>query len=191
MPALPTLIVLAAVGTMIALGFWQLGRKVEKEHLLARYVRAQTMDAEVNWPRSTSEIPGALYRHSTVTCDKVESVSSVAGQSTDGRAGWAHVARCRLPGDGEASVALGWSDRPASPGWSGGEVRGVIGSAGNGIRLVAMPPEAGLAQLAAPDPSNIPNNHLSYAIQWFAFAATALVIYALALRKRWTSASER
>jgi len=30
-----------------------------------------------------------------------------------------------------------------------------------------------------------PNNHLSYAIQWFFFAATALVIYVLALRKRW------
>ncbi|HNJ47416.1 MAG TPA: SURF1 family protein, partial [Novosphingobium sp.] len=31
---------------------------------------------------------------------------------------------------------------------------------------------------------DIPNNHLSYAVQWFLFAATALVIYGLALRKR-------
>jgi len=37
---------------------------------------------------------------------------------------------------------------------------------------------------ASPDPRDIPNNHWSYAIQWFAFAATALIIYALALRRR-------
>ncbi len=30
----------------------------------------------------------------------------------------------------------------------------------------------------------MPNNHLSYAVQWFSFAATALIIYALALRRR-------
>ena len=30
----------------------------------------------------------------------------------------------------------------------------------------------------------MPNNHLAYAVQWFLFALTALVIYAIALRKR-------
>jgi surfeit locus 1 family protein len=83
-----------------------------------------------------------------------------------------------------AAVAIGWSSRPQSPAWSGGEVSGFIGSAGKGIRLVASPAQAGLEELAAPDPAAIPNNHLSYAVQWFAFAASALVIYALALRKR-------
>ena len=52
------------------------------------------------------------------------------------------------------------------------------------MRLVAAPPQAGLAQLALPDPRDLPNNHLSYAVQWFLFAATALVIYVLALRKK-------
>ena len=57
---------------------------------------------------------------------------------------------------------------------------------------VANPPQAGLSQLARPDPSEMsattPFGHLAYAIQWFAFATTALVIYALALRKRWRAA---
>jgi surfeit locus 1 family protein len=53
--------------------------------------------------------------------------------------------------------------------------------------LIAAPAQAGLEPLAAPDPANVPNNHLSYAVQWFFFAATALLIYALALRKRWRS----
>ena len=34
----------------------------------------------------------------------------------------------------------------------------------------------------------IPNNHRMYAVQWFAFAAIALLIYGLALRKRWKEA---
>ena len=38
---------------------------------------------------------------------------------------------------------------------------------------------------APPSPDTIPNNHLSYAIQWFLFAGIALIIYTLALRQRW------
>jgi surfeit locus 1 family protein len=43
----------------------------------------------------------------------------------------------------------------------------------------------GLKPSPLPDPSSVPNNHLSYAVQWFIFAAIALIIYGLALRKRW------
>ena len=81
----------------------------------------------------------------------------------------------------KADVILGWSRDPKAPAWRGGEVMGVIAP---GPRLVADPPLAGLAANARPDPSDIPNNHLSYAVQWFLFAATALVIYVLAVRKR-------
>jgi surfeit locus 1 family protein len=41
---------------------------------------------------------------------------------------------------------------------------------------------------ARPDPNDIPNNHLAYAVQWFLFAGVALVIYALAVRKRMRAA---
>ena len=64
-------------------------------------------------------------------------------------------------------------------------MRGIITARGkHDVRLVADPPVAGLAANARPDPQDIPNNHFSYAVQWFLFAATALVIYGLALRKR-------
>ena len=82
---------------------------------------------------------------------------------------------------GRAEVVLGWSRDPRGPDWRGGEVMGVIAP---GPRLVADPPLAGLEANRVPDPSEIPNNHFAYAIQWFLFAATALVIYALAVRKR-------
>lgn len=184
-PLLPTAVVLLAVAAMIALGFWQLARRAEKEALLARYERAVGMSSEMPWPRSPEAYPGALYRPARIDCVRVERIEAVAGRSAAGKAGWAQIARCRLTDASAAAVALGWSSRPEQIRWGGGEVSGFIGPAGKGIRLVAAPAQAGLEPLAAPDPENIPNNHLSYAVQWFAFAATALVIYALALRRRW------
>lgn len=185
LPLLPTAVVLLAVATMIALGFWQLRRKAEKEALLDRYTSAASLSAEVPWPRAPVLYPAALYRRSRLDCGRVLSIEAVAGRSLEGRAGWAQIAQCRLADGGTAAVALGWSPGPAPPRWSGGPVAGVIGPAGKrGIRLVAAPAQAALGQLAPPDPANLPNNHLSYAVQWFAFAATALVIYVLALRGR-------
>lgn len=185
-PLVATAIVLLAVAVMIALGFWQLARKAEKEALLERYTQAVGMSAEVLWPRTADAYPAALYRHARVDCARVEGIEAVAGRSAEGRAGWAQIAQCRLRDGSPAAVALGWSPGPDGPRWAGGMVGGFIGPAGKtGIRLVASPAQAGLDQLSPPDPANLPNNHLSYAVQWFAFAATALVIYGLALRGRW------
>ena len=184
LPVFATIVVVAAVAVMIALGFWQLERRSQKEALLVHYARARTMSAYVVWPAAPQDYPRVLYRHARIECAAVEGIEAVAGRSSDGRPGWAHVATCRLADGGQAAVAIGWSKQPRSPTWQGGAVGGVIGSAGKGIRLVASPAQAGLAQLAPPDPASIANNHLSYAVQWFAFAVTALVIYALALRKR-------
>lgn len=187
LPIFATIVVLAAVATMVALGFWQLQRKAEKEALLAQYARAVTMNSDVAWPLIAEDYPKALYRHARIDCVQVDGIEAVAGRSRSGRAGWAHQAQCRLRDGSPATVAIGWSDKPESPQWTGGEVGGLIGPAGRGVRLIAAPAQAGLEPLAAPDPANVPNNHLSYAVQWFFFAATALLIYALALRKRWRS----
>ena len=50
--------------------------------------------------------------------------------------------------------------------------------------LVADPPLGGLDANPRADISAVPNNHLAYAVQWFLFAAIALGIYAIALRRR-------
>lgn len=188
-PVVATLVVLAAVAIMISLGVWQLHRKTWKEGLIARYEAAEASNAEVPWPASPAEYESALYRRSRVNCAQVTGIDAIAGRSAHEQPGWAHVAHCRLPQGGTADVALGWSNDPASPPWRGGEVTGWVASGRNGVRLVASPPQAGLAQLVRPDPVELsgttPMGHLSYAFQWFAFALTALVIYALALRKQW------
>ncbi|MFZ9395059.1 MAG: SURF1 family cytochrome oxidase biogenesis protein [Erythrobacter sp.] len=182
LPILPTIIVVAAAAVMVALGVWQLGRADEKAALIARYEAAEGMSSEVPWRTAINNTEVALFRRSTIECDRVLQMAAVAGTAANGRKGWAIRADCVEGAFGEPlTVELGFSATPDMPQWGGGTVGGVIAP---GPRLVAMPPQAGLEPLAAPDPRDLPNNHLAYAGQWFFFALTALVIYWLAVRKR-------
>ena len=170
---------------MLALGVWQLERRAWKEALIARYERAEALSSAVAFPRSAEAREAALFRHSRVICDRVLAQGAIAGRNLAGEIGWAQTARCALDGGGEADIALGWSRDPALKPWRGGEALGVVApGAGDEVRLIAAPPLAGLAPLTRPDPRDVPNNHLAYAVQWFLFAVIAAVIYGLALRKR-------
>lgn len=185
LPLLPTIVVLAAVALMIRLGFWQLDRMHQKEALLARYAAARSFSSDVPYPRTADERERALYRHSTLTCSGEVTSVPKAGRNDRGETGWAHVAPCARSDGGAAEVVLGWARNPAPVRWMGGEVSGFVAPGGAlGSRLIIDPPRAGLTANALPDPRDIPNNHLSYAVQWFLFAATALVIYALAVRQK-------
>lgn len=181
LPIIPTLIVLAAVAVMIRLGFWQVDRMHEKEALLARYAAAGVLSAEVPFPHGEAAAEPVLYRRSGVDCRAVSAVTSKAGANRADESGQAHYATCTLADGRSAEVVLGWSRDPKSPTWGGGLVTGVIAP---GPRLVADPPLAGLEANAQPDPATIPNNHWSYAVQWFLFALVAAVIYLLAVRRR-------
>jgi surfeit locus 1 family protein len=185
-PIIPTIIVIIAVAIMIGLGVWQLQRKAEKEALLARYNAADGLPA-IAWPVVPDPKALPLFRRSTVMCGNVLKIESVSGSNRNGDAGFAHVASCQTGGaEGvNAKVAIGWSERPQSPSWNGGLVRGIIAPDGAQlIKLVSTDPADGLQQLALPSPAQIPNNHFLYAIQWFIFAAAASIIYVLAVRKR-------
>lgn len=183
-PVIPTIIVALAVATMIGLGVWQLQRKAEKEALLARYEQAADLP-----PVAFPEPPDTdlLFRRATGMCLDPVGWRTTGGQNRAGETGWLHIAACRT-GGGEGpgmQVVTGWSQSTATPDWPGGEVAGTIApDAEYEVRLVADSPPDGLEPAAPPDASSIPNNHLLYAIQWFAFAGIALVIYVLALRRR-------
>lgn len=181
-PFFATLLVLLAVAVMVSLGLWQLDRMREKGALLGHYASAHGSSAPVAWPATEDAAQTALYRRSRLLCMRVTSRSAIAGANARGETGLAQYVECLLPDGSEAKVVLGWSRDPAErTAWDGGEVQGVIAP---GPRLVADPPLAGLEPNGLPDPSQLPNNHLAYAVQWFFFAATALVIYGLALRRR-------
>lgn len=184
-PIIPTVIVAAAIATMIGLGIWQLDRKDEKEALIAQAERSLAARDEVILPSDAEAREELLYRRTRVECATVQSLTTVAGTSLRGEKGLAQRATCLLADGTTARVDIGFSRRPEPVDWDGGSVAGTIAPGG---RIVATEPLAGLEPLAAPDPRDLPNNHLAYAGQWFFFALTALVIYILALRRRSTRA---
>ncbi len=186
-PILATLIVLAAVATMVGLGIWQIGRAHEKEALLARYEAATGLPA-IDFPVgaiATERMP--LFRKASANCLQPVGMKTVAGRSLDGRSGYAHWVDCRTTGaEGPGlRVDIGWSDRPQQISWRGGEVNGTIApDTERGMRLISAQGLSGLQARAPPNVADIPNNHRSYAGQGFAFALSALVIFALALKGR-------
>ena len=187
LPLVPTILVGLAVAVMIGLGLWQLDRRGEKEALLATY-RSADGKPPIGWPAVPPKEPLPLFRHATGNCLQVTGFRTAAGQNRQGEPGYLIIADCRTGAEGPGlAVELGWSKNPnAGQAYGGGLVSGVIAPDKiSRMRLVAATPGPGLMASAPPSPDTIPNNHLSYAIQWFLFAGIAVLIYFLALRQRW------
>jgi surfeit locus 1 family protein len=187
LPVIPTIVVLAAVAVMIGLGIWQLRRAEWKDRLIAQYARADAQPPII-WPTGpmrTDRLP--LFRHATGVCLRIVGQRAVAGENRSGEPGYVHIVDCSTGGEGPGmSVELGWSKDPnAKSRWPGGLVSGVIAPDRRArMRLVAASAPPGLEPSATPSIRSIPNNHRSYALQWFSFAAIALIIYGLAVRNR-------
>jgi surfeit locus 1 family protein len=186
-PIAATLIVIAAVATMMGLGIWQLQRARWKESLLTRYAKAETLPpiAFPTAPTADGQLP--LFRHATGVCLRIAGQRASAGENRAGEPGYAHIVDCVTGAEGPGmSVEVGWSKDPnAKVNWKGGPVSGIIApDQRTRMRLVAASAPPGLQPSAPPSLASIPNNHRSYALQWFAFALTALIIYGIALRQR-------
>ena len=199
-PLIPTILVLAAVAVMIALGVWQLQRKTEKEALIALFQRNTAMSSLVTYPKLPPVPEAFLFRKSSVVCLEPVRWDPRSGTDRKGTAGIRMIADCRTGAEGPGVlVDVGIGDDFTPPVWKGGTVQGTIvpgpdqptvmeramGKATPArAMLIADTPVAGLRASAVPSAENTPNNHLAYAGQWFLFAAAALVIYILAVRRR-------
>lgn len=200
LPIVPTLVVALAVAVMIGLGFWQISRAHWKEALLARYRASVTAPPLYGLPEGMP-IETLSFRRTDVLCRIVTAATQLGGPDAQGRTGFRNIAGCALIDGRVIMVDLGWSPFGATP---------VLPAAGQRIEAVGrlIPDEVlarrvlgdrpgatplllvlqgavpGLEPSVPPSIEMIPNNHRSYAVQWFLFAAIALVIYLLALRKR-------
>ncbi|OYX67100.1 MAG: hypothetical protein B7Y88_04080 [Sphingomonadales bacterium 32-64-17] len=186
-PIVPTLVVLVAAAIMVRLGFWQLDRMNQEQGKLARFEQAAELSAPVAFPKPGSpDVEQAAYRRATVDCSGAGAWRTTAGRNAQDQAGYVQIVECLRSGLEAVEVQAGWSENLAAPDWNGGEVSGVIAPNRDGTMvLVADPPLADLEANALPTPkADQPAKNLSYAVQWFAFALTALVIYVLALRRR-------
>lgn len=199
-PLVSTIIVGLAVAAMIGLGLWQLSRAGEKDAALAAW-RANLSLPATAYPAANPADETYLFRQLSADCLRVVRWQTVGGRSRDGMSGWRHVAECATGAEGPGIVVdMGVSKAPdARPVWTGGPVRGIATHEPDSspwldrllhkapplrLMIVAETAAPGFAPSASPDPSGVPNNHRSYAIQWFLFAAIAAAIYGLALRKR-------
>lgn len=202
-PVLPTIIVTAACVIMVALGFWQLDRRAEKQALLSLYAANMAKGPVAFQP--LGPVPDALmFRTSSAMCLKVTGWRTEAGRSAKGGSGYRWIAECSVGAEGPGILAdMGVTRNPKlKPTWAGGQVRGRIttepshqslfsklGGETEVLRpmLVSATPAPGLDASAMPSPDEVPNNHLAYAVQWFLFAGVAALIYLIALRRRMRS----
>ncbi len=210
-PIIPTLLVGAAVITMLMLGIWQLDRRGEKASLLATYRANLNAPPLARFPTERPVPTSAMFRKARVSCKPAGTALQRGGKDSSGRFTiFRTIMPCRLP-DVPASpdnpifyVDMGGTEEP-------GKTVIITNEDYSGI-VTTMPPESGflvrqfrpepppaalliadqavgnLVPSAAPNIADVPNDHLAYAIQWFLFAGFALIIYILALRKRVKSA---
>ena len=195
-PLLPTVFVLLAVAVMIALGVWQLQRAQWKERLLAELAVNATLppvDLDPLIERGTERNVPLAFRRVLVTCAPGDVRPRVrAGRSRRDAPGSVYIVPCRPAAEdgfaGLLDVNVGWAAQPDAVERLrlNRVVAGQLGAVEPGSRVIltAAEPVAPLEASAPASLENIPNNHLVYAFQWFFFAAAALVIYALALRRR-------
>ena len=200
LPLIPTVVVAIAVAAMIGLGIWQIDRAGEKQELIVLY-RANLDKPAMAFPTIGPVPRDAMFRRSSVTCLDVVRWRVEGGRAAKGPSGSRYIAECRTGAEGPgALIDLGVSQDPAvKPRWAGGVATGMITTEPDHTSLIARlfdggtvlapmlisdVPAAGLRASARPSPDTVPNNHRSYAVQWFLFAAAALIIYVLALRKR-------
>jgi surfeit locus 1 family protein len=195
LPILPTLIVVAAVAVMIALGIWQLQRAAWKERMLAELAAAQSLPAVDLDPliaRGTAESAAIAFRRALVTCEAGGARPALrAGRNRRGETGYSYFVPCRPGASGLAGrieVNAGWAREPRADLAVdiSGAVAGIIGTAepDGPVLLTAAAADPPLEPSAPPRVEDIANNHLAYAFQWFFFAGAAAIIYLLALRRR-------
>lgn len=195
-PLVPTLMVLLALPLLFSFGFWQLERKAWKEALLDDLRRnAEAPVVAIADGRIPDDFQFRSVRMG-VRCAEQQPLVK-AGRSTGGQSGYSVFLDCAAA-DTPIRLNIGWGPRSDSwkdarlPGPEAGAipVEGVLveaGGSGPQWTLVTRDAPAPLKQSAPPTTETLPNNHLSYAIQWFSFAAILATIYLLYLR-RWRQA---
>ena len=195
LPIIPTIIVAAR------------GRGDDRARRLAAAARASGRKAssrDTRRPRSCRRSPCRRCRCSEDSCRcsatrpafacKPIGQRAIAGENRSGEPGYVQIVDCATGAEGPGmAVELGWSKNPnAKVNWRGGPVSGIIApDRAMRMRLVAASAPPGLEPSAPPSLDDHPQQpSCPMRVQWFAFAAIALIIYGLAVRKRLKEATQ-
>jgi surfeit locus 1 family protein len=203
LPIGATLLTLLMVPVLIGLGVWQLQRREWKHQLIARLEAAKTLPPVTahDYYRAMIGVADLQYRHAEVDCRPgrvapydVKGGTS-AGGDEGGQGGFLILVDCNDPArhaQPDLVVVAGWTLRPDTikqldldTHFSGTLIDRPYGTEPGRPQFMLIPTTAapGLLPSRVPVPDDLPDNHLSYALQWFAFAATLGVIYAVYVRQ--------
>ena len=199
LPLGATILTLLMIPALIALGVWQLERRAWKHALIARLEAAKSLPPVTphDYYRAMIGLADLQYRHAEVDCrpGKVAPYDVKGGTSADDQGGFLVLVDCNDPArhaKPDLVVVAGWTLRPATvtsldldTRFAGTLIEHPYGTAPGRPQFMLIPATAapGLLPSRIPVPDDLPDNHLSYALQWFAFAATLAVIYALYVRQ--------
>lgn len=198
LPLGATLLTLVMVPCLIALGLWQLERREWKHALIARLEAATTLPPVTRGDieRATRDGRSLQYRRAAVDCHpgRRARYDIKGGTSADDQGGFLVLVDCDDPARDRPDlvVVAGWTVRPDAVTTLDLDTRftGILidkpyGDAAGRPRFMLIPTSAvaPLRPSRLPTPGDLPDSHLSYALQWFSFAATLSIIYAVYVLK--------
>lgn len=202
LPLGATLLTLVMVPVLVWLGIWQLHRREWKHNIQAELTRAASLPLVT--PRefldSMAGSKSLQFRRAQIDCrpGRVAPYDIKGGTSATGDGGYRVLISCRDPEKHytrgpDIVVVAGWTTRPDAvktldldTSFTGTVIEHPYDKEpGRPLFLLipttAVPP---LLPSRIPTSDELSDNHLSYALQWFAFATTLMVIYAIYVR-RW------
>lgn len=198
-PLFPTLLTFVMLTVLISLGIWQLQRREWKHQLIRQLEAAQTLP-----PLEPADFLAAMtgptsvqYRRAELPCSPgtVLPYDLKGGSSAGGESGYLLLVSCRPNNRPPDIVAVaGWTKRPDAARvplivdtvFKGLIIERPYGDAPGRPQFMLIPDTAvpPLEPSQMPTPQDLPDNHLSYAGQWFGLAAALAAIYGLWLRRR-------
>mgnify|MGYP003387040529 CR=1 FL=1 len=198
-PIWPTLATFVVMTALVSLGLWQLQRREWKHALIARLEAAQTLPllGPADYFRSLAGEASVQYRRAELPCSpgRVLPYDLKGGSSAEGDSGFLVLVSCRPNTRPPDIVAVaGWTRRADAarvPLQVDTVFRGIVierpyGDAPTRPQFMLIP-DAAVPPLVAsklPSPQDLPDNHLSYAGQWFGLAGARAAIYGVWLRRR-------
>ena len=198
-PVWPTLIVLIMLATLVGLGVWQLQRRAWKADLIAQLEAAPSAPLlePGDFLAAMQGRKSIQYRRAELPCSPgtVLPYDLKGGSSASGTSGYLVLVSCRPNRKApDIVVAAGWTWRPdavrvpitVDTVFTGLIIENPYGDAAGRPRFMLIPDTAvpPLQPSRLPTPQDLPDNHLSYAGQWFGLALALATIYGLWLRKR-------